>query len=100
VLIDFKTDQVADAAVLRERYSEQLTIYQRAIATALKLRASQVEVVLLSTHLGVVEPLHRRRACADKPRAGGGLPGTGPGDCVGGTSAGLSFPGWSADEAT
>ena len=50
VLIDFKTDRVESISTLRDRYSEQLTIYRRAISTALKLRDDQVEVILLSTH--------------------------------------------------
>ena len=52
VLIDFKTDRVENAAILRDRYSEQLTIYRSAISTAIKLGDDQVEVVLLSTCLG------------------------------------------------
>ncbi|MCX6923074.1 MAG: PD-(D/E)XK nuclease family protein, partial [Verrucomicrobia bacterium] len=52
VLIDFKTDRVENAAALRDRYSEQLAIYHRAISSALKLADHQVEVVLLSTHFG------------------------------------------------
>jgi ATP-dependent exoDNAse (exonuclease V) beta subunit len=51
VLIDYKSDRVDSAAILRDRYSEQLAIYRRAIATALKLGDEQVEVILLSTHL-------------------------------------------------
>jgi ATP-dependent exoDNAse (exonuclease V) beta subunit len=51
VLIDFKTDRVETTAALRDRYSEQLTIYRRAVSTALKLGDDQVEVVLLSTCL-------------------------------------------------
>ena len=51
VLIDFKTDHVETTAALRDRYSEQLTIYRRAVSTALKLGDDQIEVVLLSTCL-------------------------------------------------
>jgi ATP-dependent helicase/nuclease subunit A len=51
VLIDFKTDRVENAAALRDRYSEQLAVYRRAVSTALKLADDQVEVVLLSTCL-------------------------------------------------
>jgi ATP-dependent helicase/nuclease subunit A len=51
VLIDYKTDRVETVATLRDRYSEQLTIYRRAVAPALKLGEDQVEVILLSTHL-------------------------------------------------
>jgi ATP-dependent exoDNAse (exonuclease V) beta subunit len=51
VLIDYKTDRVDNLAILRDRYSEQLMIYRRAIATALKLGDDQVAVILLSTHL-------------------------------------------------
>ena len=54
VLIDFKTDRAETAITLRERYSEQLAIYRRAISTALKLGDDQVEVVLVSTHLKTV----------------------------------------------
>jgi ATP-dependent exoDNAse (exonuclease V) beta subunit len=54
VLIDFKTDCVENAVTLRDRYSEQLMIYRRAISAALKLVDNQVEVVLLSTHLEVL----------------------------------------------
>ena len=54
VLIDFKTDSVESAATLRERYSEQLAIYRRAISSALKLPSDQIEVVVLSTHLASV----------------------------------------------
>jgi ATP-dependent helicase/nuclease subunit A len=54
VLIDFKTDRVESGTILRGRYSEQLTIYQRAISAALKLRYEQIEVILLSTHLATV----------------------------------------------
>jgi ATP-dependent exoDNAse (exonuclease V) beta subunit len=54
VLIDFKTDQVDSVAVLRERYAGQLAIYRRAISTALELQEGQVEVLLLSTHLGTL----------------------------------------------
>ena len=50
VLIDFKTDSVESAATLRERYSEQLAIYRRAVSSALKLGDDQIEVVLVSTH--------------------------------------------------
>jgi ATP-dependent helicase/nuclease subunit A len=50
-LIDFKTDRVENAANLRDRYSEQLSIYRRVVSNALKLTDTQVEVVLLSTHL-------------------------------------------------
>ena len=57
VLIDFKTDRVETAAILRDRYSEQLTIYRRAIANALKLGGDQVEAILLSTHLETLEKL-------------------------------------------
>ena len=54
VLIDFKTDQVDSVVVLRERYAGQLAIYRRAISTALELQEGQVEVLLLSTHLGTL----------------------------------------------
>ena len=51
VLIDFKTDSVESAATLRERYSEQLAIYRRAVSSALKLGDDQIEVILLSTRI-------------------------------------------------
>jgi ATP-dependent exoDNAse (exonuclease V) beta subunit len=51
VLVDFKTDNVAEPQILRDRYSEQLAVYRRAIALALKLTEAQVEAVLVSTHL-------------------------------------------------
>ena len=54
VLIDFKTDRVETISTLRDRYSEQLTIYRRAVATALKLGDDQVEAILLGTHLAAV----------------------------------------------
>jgi ATP-dependent helicase/nuclease subunit A len=54
VLLDFKTDSVANAAILRDRYAEQLTIYRRAISNALKLGADRVEAIFLSTHLEAV----------------------------------------------
>jgi len=52
VLIDYKTDRIDSIDTLRERYAEQLTIYRRAIATALKLDTDRVEVIIVSTHLG------------------------------------------------
>ncbi len=51
VLIDFKTDRVETAAALGERYAEQLTIYRRALAAALKLGDRQIKAILISTHL-------------------------------------------------
>ena len=51
VLIDFKTDSVENAATLRERYSEQLAIYRRAVSSALKLGDDQIDVVLVSTNM-------------------------------------------------
>ena len=51
VVIDFKTDCVQNIALLRDRYAEQLRIYRRAVSSALKLQANEVEVILLSTHL-------------------------------------------------
>jgi len=50
VLIDFKTDNVAEPQILRDRYSKQLAVYRRAIALALKLAEAQVETVLVGTH--------------------------------------------------
>jgi superfamily I DNA/RNA helicase len=57
VLVDYKTDRVESTAILRERYEGQLSVYRRAVATALNLPHEQVEVLLLSTHLGRVESL-------------------------------------------
>lgn len=54
VLIDFKTDHTEIGAILLDRYSKQLEIYRRAISAALDLRADEVEVILLSTHLETV----------------------------------------------
>jgi ATP-dependent helicase/nuclease subunit A len=58
VLIDFKTDAVNTADKLRERYAEQLAVYSRAVATALKISEASVETVLVSTHLRVALRLH------------------------------------------
>ena len=57
LLIDYKTDRVETADTLRDRYSEQLAVYRRAAATALGLPAAEVQVFLLSTHLGALLPL-------------------------------------------
>jgi ATP-dependent helicase/nuclease subunit A len=51
ILVDFKTDHAESAATLRERYSEQLNVYRRAVSIALRLGDDQIEVVLLSTCL-------------------------------------------------
>jgi ATP-dependent exoDNAse (exonuclease V) beta subunit len=51
VVIDFKTDHIDTLELLRERYQGQLDVYRRALAAALHLDASVIEIVLLSTHL-------------------------------------------------
>lgn len=51
VVIDFKTDKVKTLEVLRACYTEQVNIYRRALVAALKINPTQVETVLLSTHL-------------------------------------------------
>ena len=51
MLIDFKTDSVDNPAILRDRYTEQLAIYRRAISVALNMEDAQAEVILLGTHL-------------------------------------------------
>jgi len=60
VLIDFKTDSVESPATLRERYSEQLAIYRRAVSSALKLGDDQIEVVLVSTHFEALVKLSQK----------------------------------------
>ena len=57
LLMDYKTDRVETADTLRDRYSEQLAVYRRAVATALGLPATEVRVFLLSTHLEALLPL-------------------------------------------
>ena len=57
MLIDFKTDHVETAAILRERYSEQLAIYRHAIAAAFKVSNDKVETVILSTQLKTIVPV-------------------------------------------
>ena len=51
IVVDFKTDAVDGPARLQTLYSDQLAIYRTAVAAALELPVSQVETVLISTHL-------------------------------------------------
>ena len=51
VVVDFKTDQVAEVETLRERYAAQVRIYMAALASALGLEPRQVEGFLVSTRL-------------------------------------------------
>ena len=50
MLVDFKTDNVAESQILRDRYSKQLVVYRRAIALALKLAEAHVDTALVSMH--------------------------------------------------
>jgi ATP-dependent exoDNAse (exonuclease V) beta subunit len=54
VIVDFKTDQVQDAAALLERHAGQLAVYRRAVAAALGLATNCVRTVLVSTRLRCV----------------------------------------------
>jgi ATP-dependent exoDNAse (exonuclease V) beta subunit len=49
ILVDFKTDNVASADALRDRYAWQLAVYRRAVAHALNIDCAQAEAVLVST---------------------------------------------------
>lgn len=51
VVIDFKTDRIQDGASLLKLYTKQLNIYRVAVASALKLDAKKVELVLVSANL-------------------------------------------------
>jgi ATP-dependent helicase/nuclease subunit A len=57
ILIDYKSDRVDAVAALLDRYAEQLAVYRRATAAALKLGEEEVAVILLSTHLEAVVKL-------------------------------------------
>jgi ATP-dependent exoDNAse (exonuclease V) beta subunit len=52
IVMDFKTDQVAEVETLRVRYEAQVKIYLAALSAALGLRPGQVEGFLVSTRLG------------------------------------------------
>lgn len=56
-LVDFKTDAVKDAGILRKRYQAQLGIYRQAIQLAFQLEPSSIETILLSTTLKECVPL-------------------------------------------
>lgn len=49
ILIDFKTDSAETTETLRDRYSKQLQIYQRAVGLALKIEDCQMEIVIVGT---------------------------------------------------
>ncbi len=84
IVVDYKTDRVADPGTLRERYAPQGAAYALAVEAATGGVVRDVVFVAAAAGLEIavsVDDAVRRRACADIVQAGGS-PRLGPSDVV------------------